>query len=816
MNALRETFSMPRIPMSIRLTLSLVSLTISCLLFAASIGLVPDAHNAQMKGRAVLCESIAITNSVLATRGDMAAMKASLKAIQERNADIESLAVRRASGTLECEIGEHTAHWKAAADGLSSETQMQVPIWQGSQKWGTVEVRFRAIRSTGWRGVLEEPLVQIVLFMASISSLAFLMFLSRTLRQLNPSNVIPSRVRTALDTLTEGLLVLDEKQRIVMANLAFSKTIGRESNGLIGLKMDELPWRNRDAHGTEQLHDIPWRDAYDTAKPRTGVLLDLQITTEHRRTFLVNAAPIFSDKFRCQGVLTSLEDVTPLEQKKKELQFALEQLKHSTEEIRQQNEVLERLATTDPLTECLNRRSFFQQFETQWKSAEQDRRPMSVIMVDIDHFKSINDKHGHAMGDEVLRGVAATFRNTARIGDLVCRFGGEEFCILLPCTDIVEAKTAGERFRAAVAAVKFPNLSVTVSVGVSAMSLGATDPQDLIEQADKCLYVAKRNGRNQVIGWDNVPTDLVVEDKPVSRDAPATVSKAAESTIPYRAVTALFSTLAYRHQPTAAHCRRVADLCVMLAETRMSLRDCYLVETAALLHDIGHIGVPDSILLKNGPLSRAELDLMQHHATIGLEIVRTSFGNAQLTQLIETHKSFFGGTTHHPHLPKGADIPLGARILAVAEAFDSMTNDSVHGRRMTTEQAITELRNGSGLQFDPELVESLIGIVSNLAFQGSASQSEAITRDAAVDVGSQIENLVAAIDDQDIEHLRSLADRLKSTAQTSGIRRIAESASSLETAVAKNAELLSILVSASELVGLCRSTQKTLLNNTIS
>jgi chorismate mutase len=135
---------------------------------------------------------------------------------------------------------------------------------------------------------------------------------------------------------------------------------------------------------------------------------------------------------------------------------------------------------------------------------------------------------------------------------------------------------------------------------------------------------------------------------------------------------------------------------------------------------------------------------------------------------------------------------------------------------MTTEQAITELRNGSGLQFDPELVESLIGIVSNLAFQGSASQPEAITRDAAVDVGNQIENLIAAIDDQDIERLRSLADRLKSTAQASGIRRVAESASSLETAVAENAELLSILVSASELVGLCRSTQKTLLNNTIS
>lgn len=803
------------IPITIRLTFSLVSLTISGLLLAATLGLIPDTRNALMKGRAELCESIAIGHSLLAIRSDVTAMKAGLEAIKRRNSDILSIAVRRTSGELEFEIGEHSSNWHATADELSSETQMLVPITNGERSWGIVEVRFVPIRLSGWEGLLQEPLLRLVVFMSVIGSLGFLLFLSRSLRQLNPSKVIPTRVRTALDTLTEGLLILDDKQRIVLANIAFSKTIGQEPDKLIGRSISDLPWRNHDSLGTEKLTQIPWLEAYKSATPKTGILLDLQVTTELRRTFLVNAAPVFSAKNKCQGVLTSFEDITPLEQKKKELHVTLDKLKRSKEEISQQNAELTRLATTDPLTECLNRRSFFQQFETEWKSAERYHQPIACIMVDIDFFKAVNDTHGHSMGDEVLRGVAAALRNAARVGDLVCRFGGEEFCILMPKTDITDASIAGERFRRAIAAAKFPNLSVTASIGVSALSLGATGPQDLLDQADKCLYAAKHNGRNQVVRWDemSLPNDLLIENKPIVRAMPAAKLEAAENMIPYRAVTALLSTLAYRHQPTAAHCRRVADLCVMLGEARMSLRDCYLVEIAALLHDIGKIGVPDSVLLKQSSLTREEWDLMRHHSTIGLEIVRASFGNVRLTQILETHEAFFGGTVNRPNAPTGSDIPLGARILAVTNAFDSMTNDSVYRQAMTVPQACEELRKCAGAQFDPVLVESLIEIVSLRSSSQPTLPANAITRDVAADVGNQIENLVNAIDDQDIERLRSLADHLKSTAQQSGITEIADSANTLEAAVAENADLLEILESACELVDLCRSTQRVFLHN---
>lgn len=268
------------------------------------------------------------------------------------------------------------------------------------------------------------------------------------------------------------------------------------------------------------------------------------------------------------------------------------------------DEVFE-IDATNPLTECLNRRSFFTCFEEQWARTVEGNLPISGIMVDIDFFKSINDDHGHAVGDDVLRGIAATLRDSVRLGDLVCRYGGEEFCVLLPHTDIETATTIGEKVRVAIAVTKFPHLSVTASLGISSNSLGAKEPHELLDQADKCLYVAKRNGRNLVVRFDQVPEDVEVDKTAISRTRTEDhiIEPEGASQVPYRAVAALLSTLAYRHSETAGHSRRVADLCLMAAKGLLTPKETYTLEIAALLHDIGKIGVPDAILLKNGPLT---------------------------------------------------------------------------------------------------------------------------------------------------------------------------------------------------------------------
>lgn len=801
---------MKRISTTVRVVVCLVCLTISSLLVARAFGIIADPRNIVMAERAKLCESIAINFSLLVMKDDAKTLEAGLKAIASRNADICSIGVRTSSGQLKLEVGNHRGLWSPPDDGKSTDSHMFVPIATGNQPWGTVEVLFKPVSATGIWGWVEDPLVRLIAYMTCVGSCGYYFFLKRVLRQLDPSKVVPNRVRSALDTLTEGLLILDDKQRIVLANEAFTRHIGRTTESLLGQYMHDLPWRNKDDTTTRALDDVPWREAFESKEPKTGVLLDLEVSHDIRRTFVVNAAPVFNDKNRCQGVLTSLEDVTPLEQKKRELHYALEQLKQTSDEIRHQNLELERLATTDPLTECLNRRSYFSQFEGQWKQAERHGYPLSCIMVDIDFFKSINDTHGHAMGDEVLRGVAATLRNTVRLGDLVCRFGGEEFSILLPHSDIEEAAIAGERLRAAIAATQFPGLSVTASIGVSSRQLGAPDPQGMLDQADKCLYVAKRNGRNQVVRFDAVPKDLVVDESKISRTKPAEKSPGAEKdeSIPYRAVNALLGALACRHYPTAAHCRRVADLCVIAAESQMKLRECYLLEMAALLHDIGKVGIPDAVLLKRGQLSMQEWDMMRQHESIGAEILSSSFGNPDLIAIVENRQAFFAGNPQKPHLPKGEDIPLGARILAIADAFDSMTHDSVYRKAKSHPEAFAELRNCAGSQFDPQIVERFILAVSDRQSSLGDSPEMRVSRDVACDIGSQIERLVNAIDKQDMDLMKVLAGRLKSTADGHGIEVLSERAAALESSVDGHSDAVAVLESAYELIELCRSTQR--------
>ena len=314
--------------------------------------------------------------------------------------------------------------------------------------------------------------------------------------------------------LAEGVLVLDASDRIILANRAFAEASGRDCDALCGVSISRLPLTSCD----DTVELTPWTEAREISKPVKGRLYNLACGGGDR-IFSVSAAPIVDEKGKTQGVLASLEDVTTLDRKKRELRSMLEHLRASSEAIKFQNKELERLATIDPLTGCLNRRAFFERYDTEWKSAVRYGHPLSVVMVDVDHFKSINDRHGHAKGDEVLRMVGNCLRETARDTDVVCRYGGEEFVILTPSTDVADAVAGAERIRVAIAARQCDGVAVTASLGVSALSLQPHSPQEMMDQADKCLYVAKRNGRNQVVRWDEAQHDLEVP--PVNRKAPA-------------------------------------------------------------------------------------------------------------------------------------------------------------------------------------------------------------------------------------------------------------------------------------------------------
>ena len=208
-----------------------------------------------------------------------------------------------------------------------------------------------------------------------------------------------------------------------------------------------------------------------------------------------------------------------------------------------------------------------------------------------------------------------------------------------------------------------------------------------------------------------------------------------EIPIPIQAVNALMSALGYRDITTAEHCRQVAELCVMTAERMMSPSECFVLEVAGLLHDIGKLGVPDSILLKPGTLSDEEWEVMRRYSRMGVAIISSAFGSEELTELVRNHRAWFDGNPREAGLPRGKDIPLPARIGCIADAFSAMVSDRPYRQTMSVASAFAELRRCAGTQFDPELVERFIARVNERG-DGQRTASEVRERDSldSVDV----------------------------------------------------------------------------------
>lgn len=787
-----------------RISMALACLTLSVLFLAEAVGLVPDRDRAVLEGRKSLCESVAIQCALATQRGDVRSVQTLIEGISVRNADILSIGLRRTDGPLVLATG---AHPSSLQHRPASENCMQVPISLSNKPWGTLEFRFRAVSKSGFAAFLQSPIVRLAGFCAATGFLAYLWFLRKTLRHLDPSKVIPDRVRSTLDTLAEGLVVLDKDQRIALANQAFAETLGFKPEELQGRSVAEIGWRQPQT--AEPATDFPWLRAMNEGTVQTGAVLALGAEETGRRTFVVNSAPIRGDDGSRRGALATFDDVTVIDQKNAELKQMLQTLKQSRDEIRRQNEELRLLATVDPLTCCLNRRSMYAELDQQWVAARDGHGRLCAVMVDIDHFKQVNDRHGHATGDVVLKEVARMLRTLAPPDGRACRYGGEEFCVVLPGLDLEQAAEQAEVFRREIEALRPAGLTCTASLGVSAFSLGAGDPQSLLEQADQALYAAKRTGRNRVVRWDQMPANWDAAVPKPSREAPPDGEP--KNRIPFPAVTALISALAYRETSTAQHSRRVADLCVATAKGLMSESDCYLLEVAALLHDIGKLGVPDAILLKPGPLDADEWRIMRTHDRIGVEIIAAAFDCPELTRIVLNHHSWFAGSPHDPDLPRGEEIPLAARILTVADAYDAMVSDRVYRKGLGREEAFRELCRFSGRQFDPQIVERFINtVMANDAARGAPAL--AVPKQTALRIGQQIERLACALDAQDIGSLAAMAGRLKLTADEDGVPQIAELAGQLEK-VAGDRDLLEIVRLTTDLLEMCRSTQKAYLSN---
>ncbi|MFO7543374.1 MAG: ATP-binding protein [Thiobacillus sp.] len=300
------------------ISMGLVSLTLTLLLLSFFFEMVPDEDRAIRQGRATLAESIAAFSTSLISQQQIEQLQTTLGFVLERNPDLLSAAIRTIDGRILTSWGDHVSQWKNTAGSYSNDSHIVVPIFAGEQAWGHVELAFKPLQPAGWMGILHDPRIKLSLFLGIAGFLLFHFYLGRMLKHLDPSRAVPERVRSALDTLTEGLLVMDAKNQIVLANQAFGDLAGQEQTHLTGLAADALAWEN--AQGDKPAAgDYPWQLALKTGAPTRNSLLWLTGKDGKRRTFMTNCSPILVGKGEYGGVMVSLDDVTQLEEKEIEL-----------------------------------------------------------------------------------------------------------------------------------------------------------------------------------------------------------------------------------------------------------------------------------------------------------------------------------------------------------------------------------------------------------------------------------------------------------------------------------------------------------------
>ncbi len=373
------------------------------------------------------------------------------------------------------------------------------------------------------------------------------------------------------------------------------------------------------------------------------------------------------------------------------------------------------LAIRDELTGLYNHRHI-QSVMDEWFAEE---KPFAFLMLDIDHFKRYNDVWGHVHGDDVLRKIAGLLQEHSQKGELCARYNGDEFVLALPGSDLDELQARAEAIRRAVEQLELPRVDrlnrppLTVSIGIAVYPEMADNKKDLLMRVDDAIYKAKVTGNNQVFLYESV-LDEVQED--LAQEDP-------EQEV-VRTLRVFLAILNSKDRYTYAHTERDVTYATALAK-KIGLSEDRLryLRLGAFLHDIGKVEVPTEILTKRGPLSKDEWVVMRNHVEMGVAIVRPIQSLAACLPIIRHHHERYDGAGYPDGL-KDQDIPLEARILTIADSFDAMTTSRPYQRKRNLDEAIAELRQCAGKQFDPGLVEPFIDAVQTIGILPSGGQMD--------------------------------------------------------------------------------------------
>ncbi|PRR80865.1 bifunctional diguanylate cyclase/phosphohydrolase [Clostridium vincentii] len=365
---------------------------------------------------------------------------------------------------------------------------------------------------------------------------------------------------------------------------------------------------------------------------------------------------------------------------------------------------LESMVNQDGLTEVYNHRFFYDVLREKLISYEKDNKSISLVFIDIDHFKNYNDLYGHQKGDEVLKIIGSLLKNNVREGDVVARYGGDEFTIILPDTSEQNAIRIAENIRIKIEDTYFdgeenqPKKKLTASIGISVFPDKAKNEVELIKCADDALYRAKFFNKNRVEAYYSILDDLKedIEDEHIDR---------------ITSIKTLISVINAKDRYTYGHVERVVVYSKLLTDKlKLSEKDKKKLIYGAYMHDIGKMNIPEEILNKKMPLTKEEWEILKQHPAYGVEIIKPVESLIELSPLILHHHERYDGKGYPGDL-KGENIPYLARVLTVVDSFDAMTSNRPYSNRKTHEEAIEELRKCSGTQFDPFIAKAFIEVI---------------------------------------------------------------------------------------------------------
>ena len=368
--------------------------------------------------------------------------------------------------------------------------------------------------------------------------------------------------------------------------------------------------------------------------------------------FESSLAPIFDDNDKIVGAVGISRDITEAKQKQDEINF---------------------LNYHDYLTELYNRRYYFEQFKLLKKI---EYLPLGVMMLDMNGLKIINDAFGHATGDIALKAIGNILRETFEQKDIVSRIGGDEFAVLLPNTSSKKLEKYKKHISSTVKTLKIKNIEQSLAIGFVLI-------KSINESIDDSLKIAE----NQMYKHKTIEG----------------------TSFRSHAINAILKTLTDKYHIEREHSHRVSQLSKLIGKELRLMREDEIkgLEQAGLFHDIGKISIPDNILNKTGKLTKKEYDIIKTHTEVGYQILRAADEYSELAIHALNHHEHWDGSGYPSGL-KGKDIPLFSRIICIADAYDTMTSDRPYRKKMTKEDAISEIIRCSGTQFDPKIAKIFV------------------------------------------------------------------------------------------------------------